>query len=205
MSERSHAIGSGDLDRVRELTSIGAGHAAGVLAAMLGRPCTMCVPSVARLGAPPVAIGMEAVAVEAASRRPSVGVLFDVEGPLAGVVGLLITADACDRLVQRLLGRHEGVPRGHAAESALREMGNILVSHVVSAMADTLGVALLPSVPHLALEDAWGALAARVGLRGSAGSSLRFETEISDAQGELRARLVFVPDQRAMIAGPRGF
>jgi chemotaxis protein CheY-P-specific phosphatase CheC len=108
-------------------------------------------------------------------------------------VALLFPARARDALLAALAGREAGqVPRPFA-ESALAEVGNILVSHAVSAMADTLGVAMRPSPPLLALEGGVSVLAERLSQRG-AGVALRLEAEISDPSGEMRSRLVFVPD-----------
>ena len=49
MSE-SAPLAEADLDRVRELTSIGAGHAADAFARLVGRPCRMRVPTVRLAG-----------------------------------------------------------------------------------------------------------------------------------------------------------
>jgi chemotaxis protein CheY-P-specific phosphatase CheC len=132
-------------------------------------------------------------------------VFFEVEGALGGVMALLISTATRDRLVEHLVGGPPAKVSTQSAESALREAGNILVSQVVSAMADTLGVALLPSIPLLALEDAPAVFASLLALREAERPSLRVETEISDRLGEVRALLVFVPDHASVIAAPEGF
>ena len=93
---------------------------------------------------------------------------------------------------------------GHR-QSALREFGNILASHVVSPMADALGVAILPSIPVLAMEGAPQALASLLSLRGSDAPVLRIETEISDRERSLHGLLVFVPAEVQRIAPAAGF
>jgi chemotaxis protein CheC len=169
------------IDRLRELASIGAGHAAGALAQLVGRTCRMAVPTVRSL-------------VRSEEGDPAAaGVIFQVEGGPGGLVALLFPAATRDALLAALAGREpEEVPRPFA-ESALAEVGNILVSHAVSAMADTLGVAMRPSVPLLAMEGGASLLAKRLSER-SAGMALRLEAEISDPSGEMRSHLVFVPD-----------
>lgn len=204
MTETTHDIHPADVDRVRELTSIGAGHAANAFATMLGRTCRMRVPTVRllsaeRMDAPFVANSLDD------ERRGMVGVFFEVEGGLGGVVALLISTATRDRLLEHLIGGPPAHVPEQTAESALREVGNILVSHVVSAMADTLGVALLPSIPLLVLEDAPSAFASLVALREAERPALRVETEISDRLGEVRALLVFVPDRTSVIAAHEGF
>jgi chemotaxis protein CheC len=170
------------IDRLRELASIGAGHAANALAQLVGRTCRMAVPTVAPL------------ARREEDEPATAGVIFQVEGGPGGVVALLFPARARDALLATLAGREpEQVPRPFA-ESALAEVGNILVSHAVSAMADTLGVTMRPSVPLLAMEGGVRVLAERLSQR-VAGVALRLEAEISDPSGEMRSRLVFVPDR----------
>jgi chemotaxis protein CheC len=190
MMEPTLTVQESELDRVRELTNIGAGHAATAFAQLVGRPCRMRVPTVRLLRAE--AAGSAFVASPRDDERgPLCGVFFEVEGGLGGVIALLFPAPARDLLLRTLAG---AAAPADAAASALREVGNILISHAVSAMADTLGTRLLPSVPLLAMEDAASALASLVALRGSGETALRIETEISDAQGEYRGLLVFVPD-----------
>jgi chemotaxis protein CheC len=190
MMESSLVVQESELDRVRELTSIGAGHAATAFAQLVGRPCRMRVPTVRLLRAE--AAGSAFVASSRDDERgPLCGVFFEVEGGLGGVIALLFPAPARDLLLRALAG--DAASR-EAAESALREVGNILISHAVSAMADTLGTRVLPSIPVLAMEDAASVLASLVALRGVGENALRIETEISDAEGEYRGLLVFVPD-----------
>jgi chemotaxis protein CheY-P-specific phosphatase CheC len=136
-------------------------------------------------------------------RRGLVGVFFDVDGGLGGMLAIMVPGATRDRLLEHLVGKRcRDIPE-HVAGSALREFGNILVSHVVSAMADTLGVAVVPSVPHLVTDDAPAALARLLALRESDRPTLRVETEISDRLGEVRALLVFVPDRASVISSSR--
>lgn len=173
---------SARVDQLLELMSIGGGHAAGAFADLIGRTFWMRVPRVRWRDS------------DAVSPAPSssTGVLFEVDGALQGVVALLLPAHARDRLVARLMGAEaETLPR-EMLESALRELGNIVVSHVCSAIADTLAARLVPSLPVLVLRNGEAALDAIVGRRGS--GRLWIETEIADEEGELQGRLVFVPD-----------
>jgi chemotaxis protein CheC len=192
--EASLVVQESELDRVRELTNIGAGHAATAFAQLVGRPCRMRVPTVRLLRAD--AAGSAFVATPRDDERgPLCGVFFEVEGGLGGVIALLFPAASRDHLLRTLAGAEASAD---AAASALREVGNILISHAVSAMADTLGSRVLPSIPVLAMDDAASALASLVALRGVGETALRIETEISDAEGEYRGLLVFVPDAQCL-------
>jgi chemotaxis protein CheY-P-specific phosphatase CheC len=171
MVETGHRV-----DALRELVASGASWAATALAQLAG--CSLAARSPRRAPS-----GREAGPWE-------VGLFADVQGPVSGVIALLLTPHTRDSLVKTLLG--SGDEDAEAAESALRELGNIVASQVVSAMASELGVRLLPSVPTLVARGAEIALAARVRRRG--GEALRFETLLQDAGAGLRALLVFVAD-----------
>jgi len=167
-------MGPVELDRLRELTSIGAGHAAGAFAQLAGRTIRMDVPRVRDVG-------------EASGEWTS-GVIFDVEGSLTGVMGILFRHASHRDVARRLLGPN---PPPGQVDSALCEVGNILVSHVVSAMADTLGSRILPSPPELAREAAEDALAVRVRAAGAGG--LCIEAALHADGGGLDALIVFAP------------
>jgi chemotaxis protein CheC len=192
MNEATLTIDEADLDRVRELTSIGAGHAADAFARIVGRPCRMRVPTARILRAESLASTFVA-SIRDDERASMCGVFFEVEGGLGGVLALLFPSASREPVVRALLATGGALVRD-AEESALRELGNMLVSHAVSAMADTLGTRVLPSIPVLAMEDALSALGALVAVRCAGGAALRVETEISDAEGRYRGLLVYVPD-----------
>jgi hypothetical protein len=74
------------------------------------------------------------------------------------------------------------------------ELGNIVASQTMSAIADRLGGRILLSVPLLVMEDADTAFASMIRDRGAD----RFvECELTDSVREIRVRLVFVPDTKA--------
>jgi chemotaxis protein CheC len=201
MTEAALHIDEVDLDRVRELTSIGAGHAADAFARVVGRPCRMRVPTVRLLRAEALASTFVA-SIRDDEHASMCGIFFDVEGGLGGVLALLFPRASREPIVRALLATGGAVLRD-AEESALRELGNMLVSHAVSAMADTLGTRVLPSIPVLAMEDALSALGSLVAMRYAGGAALRVETEISDAEGRYRGLLVYVPDPASFATRPR--
>jgi len=191
-------LGESQLDRVRELTNIGAGHAANAFSTLVGRPFRMRVPTIRFLRAEAAASALAATTRDDEERGMS-GIFFEVDGGLGGVLALLFPDASRDRILETLTGRSVDSLDEEMAESALREVGNILISHVVNAMADTLGARILPSVPVLAMKDGFSELAALVADRVDSGAVLRVETEISDPEGRFRGVLVFVPDRAALI------
>ena len=93
--------------------------------------------------------------------------------------------------MRRIVGIDTGQLETRLIESALMEVGNILASHVASAIADTLRARLLPSIPTLAMQDGERAFAAYVENRVGA-DALRIESRLRDESGELRGRLLLV-------------
>ena len=179
-----------DLDRLCELLNIGAGHAASALSSLVGRSVRMSIP---RLVVPEPNHKARA----RRGRLPrgwNTGVFFDFEdGMLDGLVGILFRKGMRESLVTTLLGESATPhPRPHV-ESALREVGNILVSGVASAIADTIGGRILPSVPELAMEGARGRLA-ELARRRAGDDPIRIEIDLMDESGELGGLLVLVPD-----------
>jgi len=186
------------VDRVRELGSIGAGQAANAFAQLVGRTIRMHVPTVHGSSTRPLAHELKAW---------DTGIFFEVEGGLGGLVAVLFSIRSRDALLRLLVGerstgeepnpeeKEEAITAlRREEESALREVGNILASSVVSAIADVLGTRVLPSIPTLAIEGAGAVLQSLVAAR-RGDTGLRIETEIFDSEGELRGLVVLVPDR----------
>jgi chemotaxis protein CheC len=202
MTELDAQVREVDVDRVRELTNIGAGHAATAFARLVGRPCEMCVPTVRLLRAESAAAPF-VVNVRDDERRGMTGIFFEIEGGLGGIVAVLFSPSSRDQLVEHLTGMPTQQASPAISQSALREFGNILASHVVSSMADALGVAILPSIPVLAMHDALEVLGSLIGLRQKGRPALRIETEICDRSRDFQSLLVFVPDSTTILSSGR--
>ncbi len=176
-----------EIDRFAELANVGAGRAASAFAQLVGRRIRTEVP---------VIVQGEAAHPFAASDEHdsgwSTGVFFEFEGCLDALVGILFPGAASEALIRRIVGIESGELAPRLIESALMEVGNILASHVASAIADSLGSRLLPSIPALAMENAEQAL--RSFIENALGpDALRIESALSDETGELRGRVVLVP------------
>jgi chemotaxis protein CheC len=139
------------LDALRELANIGSGTAATALSSLVGVPIDVSVPSAVAL---PLAD-----AVDAAGPADSyvTAVVLPIFGDMTGVVLLLFGPDDSARLCS-LLGVEAGTEFG---DSALGEIGNILGSSYVNAMASMTGIEVEPMPPQTA-SDMLGALVASV-------------------------------------------
>lgn len=190
-----------DVMHLRELARAGADRAAGAFGALVGRNFRPGVPMV-RLLPPERAHEPFVAGVSDAERRDMSGVFFEVEGGPGGVMAFFFTPESAGSVLEQITGLPAKELGPETVDSALREVGNILSSHVVSAVADRIGTVVVPSVPMLAAGDAPAAFASLVAVRAVDHPALRIEIEIADALRELRSLLVFVPDRIADAIAP---
>lgn len=145
-------LGELQLDALREIANIGAGHAATALSEITKRRITLAVPQVrvVRLEDVGGMLGDPAEAVAA--------VIVRVEGGLEGRTLQIMPGNTAQRLTAMLLGR-EDEPRfprdfGEIERSALTEIGNILVGAYLNALGQFLNLPLQMSVPATTIDMA---------------------------------------------------
>jgi chemotaxis protein CheC len=149
------------LDALRELANIASGNAATALSQMLGREVDLSVPRVLAL---PLADAVDACG---SPDQEITSVVIPLLGEIQGVVLLLISLDGAEALC-RLLGVEA---RSEIGESALREIGNILGTSCLNALASMTGLDLEPAPPHLTT-DMLGAIVSSLALTQSASTEL---------------------------------
>lgn len=132
-------------DVLTELGNIGISRAARQLSVLLAEPVRIAVPEV------------ELVTSEDAIRQLALAggditcVYQRMSGDLAGRVALLLPAQDGLSIFQGLLDAHaplQGLDLRAYEHEALTEIGNILISSCVSAMADMLGLRIDVSIPR---------------------------------------------------------
>jgi len=180
-------VNEAEIDRLGELANIGAGHAATAFSRLAGRQIWMSVPKVHDSSVP-----------FADEREPdeadwSTGVFFEFDGYLQALVGILFHRASSETVVRAVVGEPDETIPPHSIESALMEVGNILASHVASAIADTVGQRLLPSIPTLAMRHAEEEFVGLIECR-SGHHPIRIECELTDESGQLAGLLVMVPN-----------
>jgi chemotaxis protein CheC len=180
MTSALHGIDEAEVDRLRELSHIGASWAATAFARLVTRTILTRVP---------IVHGPDRFRKRGEWQT---GIFCDVRGALGGMVALFMPVQTREAVVALLCGEPD--PPQEVVASALSEFGNILASQTVSAIADTLGATILPGLPELVLYDAETTLQARMSPRHRPPAPLYIESELFDRQGEFRALHVFVPD-----------
>jgi chemotaxis protein CheC len=172
------------LDALRELANIASGNAATALSQMLRREVGLTVPRVLAL---PL---VDAVDACGSPDESITGVVIPLEGDIDGLVLLLISAEGADALC-RLVGVEAGSDIG---DSALREIGNILGTSCLNALASMTGLNLFPCPPHLTT-DMLGAIVSSLALTQteSADLVLVLDSELDVADEPCSISFVLLP------------
>jgi chemotaxis protein CheC len=136
------------LDAMREVANIGAGHAATALSQMTNRTIMITVP---RVNIRPLEEACDSVGKP---DEVTAAILMHMMGDLTGRALLLFPQRAARTLCDFLMRREVGTTQefGEMEQSALKEAGNILASAYLNALSDFMGMMLVPSVPSLVID-----------------------------------------------------
>jgi len=172
------------LDAMRELANIGSGNAATALASMLGREVELSVP--------------RALALELADAVDAVGpaektvssVVLPIFGDIDAIVLLLFPTEDAATLCG-LLGVEPGTEVG---DSAIGEIGNILGTSYINALASMADLSIEPKPPHV-VTDMLGAIVASLltGTVGDAGTALVLDSELDVADAACTMSFLLLP------------
>ena len=136
------------LDALREVANIGAGHAATALGQMVNSRIMISVPrvNILRLEEVPELLGQP--------DDPIAAVMMHMLGDLTGRTLVIFPVSSAKTLSDILFKRKPGETQefGPMEESGLKETGNILSSAYMNALSDFMGMMLLPSPPQLAID-----------------------------------------------------
>ena len=185
------------IDALREVANIGAGHAATALSQMTNQRIMISVPqiNIAPLEDVPELLGHPQDVVAA--------VLMHMMGDLTGRTLLMFPEAVGRRLCDILLRRPAGQTASYDVleQSCLKEAGNILSGAYMNALSDFMGMLLLPSVPSLVV-DLCGAVLTTACLNFGHDRDFMICVETAfhlDAEG-LRGHFLLLPDLASLQA-----
>jgi chemotaxis protein CheC len=164
---------SAQLDALREIANIGAGHAATALYRLTGQGIMISVPRVKLVH------GAALRAALASGPAVFAAVPMQLQGDLTGR-SLLLLPRRTAHLIGDLLSGNRGAAGGDLTplmQSGLRETANILASAYLNAIATLLDLTLLPSVPDLLLEPTTQNVIDAALARDGDGSAVAFRVE----------------------------
>lgn len=147
-------LDSVQMDALQELANIGAAHSATTLSQMVNSQIDMSVPEInvvdiSRVG-------------EFLGDEMTTMVIFELQGdvPHGGYLVLHFPRESAIRTANILLGGSQNPdhPLNEMDQSAILEVGNIMISAFLTASSDLLGFMMLPSPPHLIVDMAHAAI-----------------------------------------------
>lgn len=191
------------LDALREVGSIGSGHAATALSQLVGRPVGLQVPTieVIDLSEVPYVFGGPQQVVCAVYSR--------LLGDLGGGVLFLATEEAALSLLDLLRGRETGTTQYLEVdeENMLAHAAAILIAAYIAAIARMADLDVVTATPVLALDMAGAILATAVSeIETRAEQAVFVSTAFLDENKKVDAALFFLPDpdSLAIILGRLG-
>lgn len=182
------------LDAIRELGNIGAAHAATTLSQMLMCQINMSVPEVQVVDIGQICdyIGDEYSAM----------VVFQLQGELepGGYIVLLVSRESALRLTNTMLGMTDTEREfGEMDQSALLEIGNIMISAFLDGTAMLLGIVMLPSPPDMAIDMAHAGMSSLLAtMDADIDEVILFRTELKDEEHMVNSDILFLPDTRTL-------
>ena len=187
------------LDALREVANIGAGHAATALSQMTGNTIMITVPKIhlTRLEDVPSQLSSE--------DEPIAAVLMHMMGDLTGRTLLVFPQPTAVRMAELMLRRPIGSSKdlGILEQSAIKEAGNILAGAYMNALSEFMGLMLLPSPPSLHI-DMSGAILTTTHLQFGSDKdqvvSVETEFMLKDAGEQLRGFFLLLPDAASLQA-----
>ena len=188
-------IDASRLDILREIVSVGAGHAATALSQLTDRRIELEVPRVRfeRVQEVPQIAGGAETVVD--------GLYFRILGDARGVILMIFPERSGRDVVRLVLGERGGAPEDALSVSAMREIGNILASAFLSAIGQLAGLSLIPSVPGYARDMAGSILdLVLIELSRLEDTALVIETVFREAGEGIRGHFFLLPDPHTLEA-----
>ncbi len=185
-------LNSQQRDALRELGNIGAAHAATTLSTMLMSNIEMEVPDISVIDISKIHehVGDELSAI----------VMFQITGEVSGggYILLHIPKNSVIRLTNAMLGMTDlDRELTEMDESALLEIGNIMVSAFLDATATLLSIVMLPSPPSMIIDMPHAAFQTILAMQEFAeiNQVVIFRTELHSDQHKISSNLFLLPNK----------
>ncbi|QNU05553.1 chemotaxis protein CheC [Peribacillus butanolivorans] len=138
------------LDILKEIGNIGAGHAATALSAILNRKIDMNVPNVR------VVTFDEMMEMAGGAEQVVVSIFLRIVGDASGSMFFILSLPVAEYFIQQMTGDEtfsiDSTPYTDLALSCLQELGNILSGSYLTSLSDFTQLNLYPSVPSLSID-----------------------------------------------------
>jgi chemotaxis protein CheC len=190
MSNEAMNLGLLQLSAVKEMANIGLGHATTAIADLTQKPFYMSVPHAA-------SVGLEEIPLLIGGREEeTVGIYMAVSGEVGGHIAFLFPWSSAQFFWKLLIGAAPATSAevGELEASVMLELGNIINSSFLNAIADMAEVPLHATPPLVSIEMA-AAILQSIVLEACDTDhvALSIETRIYDDSGEAEGFFLFIP------------
>jgi chemotaxis protein CheC len=192
---RPEQLSEMQLDALREVGSIGAGHAATALSQLLGQKVDLAVPTLqlVPIGEVPAIFGGPETLVAAVYTR--------LLGDLGGSILLAAPRASSLALVDMLRNRPSGTTKsfGRGEQALITHISSVLSSAYLASIGRLADLSLMPAPPSFALDMAGAILEAvtlEVGMRADA--ALLVVTRFFEQESPIDVHLFFMPDPESL-------
>mgnify|MGYP005831997589 CR=1 FL=1 len=180
------------IDALRELGNIGSSHAATSLSQLICKTVNMTVPKID-------VISIESIPHIMSDAKKVAGMLFEVRDgeEASGYMYLLFQEECALTIADTLLCVDPGTTKDldDLARSAVMEVGNILASSFCDAIAEFLGMVMLPSPPSFNLDMVDSLIDPTVvQISMVADDVILFRTDLSDENNTISGYLLLFPN-----------
>ncbi len=181
-------------DVLKEIGTIGAGHAATALSQFVDRKILITVPEANLV---PL---KKLTEVMGGAEIPVVAVFNKVLGEIPGGILFLVPSKSGLKMVDLLEGKNFGTTKiiGELERELLRQVGNILAASYLNALAKFINIVLIPSVPSFAMDMAGAIFSSSLAELGfQAEKALIVETEIIEKASRIKAVIFFIAEPKS--------
>lgn len=194
MSNSWGNIGEIQIDVLKEVGNIGAGHAATALSKLISKEIDMKVPHVRIVNFDELTDlvgGPEAVIV---------AIYLQIHGDVQGNMFFILTEESARSLIRRLLPLDNvGDVFTDMEVSALKEIGNILIGSYLSSLAEFTHLNMQPSIPLMAQDMAAAILSyGLIELSQVSDFALIIDTTFLDGKKEMEGHFFFLPNPNSL-------
>ena len=184
-----------EIDILKEIGSIGGGNAATALSSMLSAEVNMSLPGVEIPGF------NEALDHLGDPEELVAAIFVEMSGELSGIMLFVLTKEFSDEILFRMLGKADSdfLALDEIDSSVLIEIGNIVISSYITAMASLTGVNVELSVPQLALNMLGGIMSVPIAMMGQHSDRIMMITGEFKIDGKaLNSNMLLLPDVESL-------
>ncbi len=184
-------------DALREMSSIGMGHAATALSQLMGRTIYIKVPHAEVLDF------SQTHRLLSEGKGLVVAISLQILGDARGTILLIFPMESAFKMLETLLSQKQkkNTLLTEMELSSLKEVGNILGSTFLNALGTLLNMTLIPSIPQLCFDEAEtvvGHILEEIGV--SEELSVLAETEFHCGEHYINGHLFLLPELNSLDA-----